>query len=130
MANKITESISLSIKGTSLSATMGGSVTIDQQGDNYTDETQDVPADVWTQLDIGSSIAEGDLGYLMIRNLTDPDAGAGNDVEIATDNAGANRIAAVKPAKGNFISPPDGTVGLYAKPKIAGTKIAFLAIET
>jgi hypothetical protein len=132
MANKITETISLRIQGTSFAATLSGTGTVDQVGSNYTEETQTIPTASAVLLDIGVDIVEGNLGYLIVRNLAAPPAAAGdpkNIIDIATDDAMVNKIASIDPSKGGFIPPPGGTVGLYAKAQLADTQIVFLAIE-
>lgn len=125
MANKVTEGITLSITGLgSGSTSLAGSITFDQLGTNFTKETQIISASAGTLLDIGSAITEGNLGYLMVRNLDQ-----NNSVDFATDSAMTKPIATIKPGKGNYVSPPAGTVGIYGKAQNADVQICFLAIE-
>lgn len=124
MANKITQSITLKIAGSSFTASITGSSTVDQVGTNYTEETQIIPEAAAVLLDIGSSIPEGQLGYLEVKNLD-----AENSVDIATDTDMVNKIATITAGGFSLITPPGGTVALYAKANTADVQIVFLAIE-
>lgn len=125
MANKITQSITLKIAGSSFTASITGSSTIDQVGTNYTEETQLIPEAAAVVLDIGTSIPEGQLGYLEVKNLD-----TANPVDIATDADMVNKIATVAAGGFSLITPPGGTVALYAKATTADVQIVFLAIQT
>lgn len=132
MANKITETVSLKITGPSFSATMSGTAITDQSGSHYTEQTQIISVAAPEQLDIAPDITEGSLGYLLVRNmgsppaaLTDPE----NVVDIATDEGMENKIATVRPGKGAFIPPPEGTVVFWAKAALADVTVIFLAVE-
>jgi len=131
MANKITETISLKITGASFAASMSGAVTIDQVGSNYTEETQTIISADAVALDIGAGIAEGSLGYLIVKNLAAAPVGDAepNNIDIATDEPMANKIATIGPGKSNYISPPAGTVALWGQAQVTDAQIVFLAIE-
>ncbi len=132
MANKITQSISLKISGTSFSAQVAGIVTTTQVGSNYTEETQLITVADAIALDIGSNISEGDLGYLLIRNLGEVDAtdATANFVAIATDEPMANKVATIPPGQGILILPPAGTIALWGQSTVNDVQIIFLAVET
>jgi hypothetical protein len=133
-ANKITETITLKIAGTSLSASVGASVTTDQVGSNYNEETQLITAAVPVKIDISPDIADGNLGYFIARNLSVPQSGVlpadSTYVDIATDAAMVNKIATMQPGRGHYSPPPAGTVNLWAQAHGADVQIIFLAIET
>jgi hypothetical protein len=129
MANKITETISLRLAGTQSAASMAGTVTTDQVGTNYVQETQNADSSTAAALDITAGITEGNLGYLMIRNLATPNETSSNTVDVATDAQMTNKIATILPGKGAFIPPPAGTVALWIKANVTDCQIAFLAIE-
>ena len=124
MANKITQQITLTLQGVSSRVSMSGQVTREQAGSNYGEETQTIDNAAATALDIPAAITEGNLGELMIRNLD-----AANPIDIATDDGMLHKIATVLAGKGNLISPPAGTVALWAKATGAPVQIEFLAIE-
>lgn len=134
MANKITESISLTITGPSFSAKMAGAVTSEQEGSHYTEQTQVIPSGTESEiLDIAVDIPDGGLGYLIVRNMELKVDGvaldAQNAVDIATDEAIQNVIATIQPEKGVFLPPPNGTTQLWARAKNADAQIIFLAIQ-
>ena len=125
MANKITQSNTLKISGSSFTASITGNIVTDQVGTNYTEETQLITEAAAVALDIGSSIPEGQLGYLLVKNLDTE-----NPVDIATDVDMVNKIATIVAGGGNQISPPGGTIALYAKATTADVQIVFLAIQS
>ena len=135
-ANKITETITLRIAGTSVAASMTGQLTFEQQGSNYVQETQLATVDAAVALDIQSDIEEGNLGYLMIRNLATlpknptPPKDEQNAIDVATDAGMTNKIATVYPERSLFIPPPGGTKGIWVQAKFADAPIVFLAIES
>jgi hypothetical protein len=124
-ANKITETITLKIAGTNFSASVTGGVTVDQVGTNYTEETQTITAAAPVQLDINPNIVEGNLGFLILKNVD-----VANAVNIATDSAMGNIIATIKATRAAYIPPPGGTVVLWAQAVGADVQVVFLACET
>jgi hypothetical protein len=124
MANKISRSVTVRLSGSNFSASMSGNTTQDQVGSNYTEETQLITESAPVQLDIGASIAEGNLGDLIVKNL-DPT----NYIELATDSGMLHKIATITAGKSDVVSPPGGTVGIWGQANTADVQIAFLAIE-
>lgn len=113
---------------------MTGQVTVDQVGSNYVQETQLATQAAAVQLDIQSDIAEGNLGFLMIRNLSPlpnpaPLIANQNAVDVATDEAMTNKIATIYPEKSMYIPPPGGTKSIWVKAKFSDAPIIFLAVE-
>src|SRR6266496_1068583 len=101
MANTIKESITLSISGPNFSASLGGSSTTTQIGSNYTEESALAETAAGVALDINSNIIEGNLGYLVVRNIAAPlpapaTAADQPSIDIATDDAMANKIATIQ----------------------------------
>ena len=124
MANKITVSVSLQIAGTQVSAKLAGSSTVNQVGSNYGEETQTITESAGVALDIPATITEGNLGYLVVKNLD-----AANPIDIATDDAMLHKIATVLAGQTVLIFPPGGTVALWGKATTADVASAFLAVE-
>ncbi len=134
MANTIKETITLSISGPNFSASLGGSATSTQIGSNYTEESGLAETAAGVPIDINGKITEGNLGYLVVRNIAAPlptPATAADQpfIDIATDDAMANKIATIQPGKGSFIAVPGGTVALWAKGNLVDVPYVFLAIE-
>lgn len=132
MANKITGTLTLSITaGSGNRASMTANISEDQDGSNYTEETQTIPvAPASSQLDIGEEIVK--LGHFLLRNLATPPVDKNvtpNDVSISTDEAGSNVIAVCSPGRGIYLAPPGATNVLYAAARVAPCPISFLAIE-
>ncbi len=125
MANKITQEITLKVAGVSSTASITSKTTIDQVGTNYTEETQLITSSAAVQLDIGTSIPEGQLGYLLVKNLD-----TANPIDIATDEAMTNKIATIAANNGSTVSSPGGTTVLWALATTADVQIVFLAIQT
>ncbi len=125
MANKITISVSLALAGSQVSARLAGSVTANQVGTNYGEETQTITQSAGIALDIPASITEGNLGYLVVKNLD-----AANPIAIATDSGMTHKIATIAAGQAVLILPPAGTVALWGKATTADVKVAFLAVET
>jgi len=125
MANKITQTITLKVAGSASTASVSSTTNVDQVGTNYTEQTQVITESAPVQLDIGDSIPEGQLGYLLVKNLD-----AANPIDIATDNGMVNTIATIAANTGSTVSSPNGTTTLYAKATTADVQIVFLAIQT
>jgi hypothetical protein len=136
MANTIKVTTSVTLSGTPDGGiSMSGSVTVPQQGSNFTKETQIISSTTVTPFDINPNIAEGDLGYFFVANTAQKVAGVlaqdSQFVDIFTDSAGNNKIASVLPSEHIFIRPPGGTVALFGKANNGGDiQVVFGAIET
>jgi hypothetical protein len=139
MANKIKIETTITLTGANVSVKMAGSTTLDQIGSAYCEEVQIAPFAAAAALDIPDSIGEGDLALLVIKNLApvaeDVDGvplahGSQPFINVATDDAMANKILTVDPGHSTPLQPPEGTVGLWIKANgAADVEIAFLAIE-
>jgi hypothetical protein len=133
MANKIKLTITLSVSGSNVSASMGGSTVIDQQGQNFTHETQVIGTSAAELLDVGTDIADTKMGYLVVRNLEQLPSGTkitdGNVVKLYSDSAATKEIGQVYPGQGVFVGPPALTNAVYAKATLGNALIEFLAVE-
>jgi hypothetical protein len=132
-ANKITESLTISIRGAAFSASMTATATADQLGSAYNEESQTITSATVTKLDINPDIPDGKLGYFIFKNTSVPQVGVlpvdATYIDIATDDTMTNKIATVQPGRAAYLPIPGGTVNLWAQAHGANTPSVFLAIE-
>lgn len=132
MANKIKVTISLGISGVGANSTLSSSYTADQIGSNFTHQTQLIGTTA-EALDIGTDIATGSLGYLVLRNLETPPLGAtqttGNVISVYSDAGATQKIAEVLPGHTILMPPSTLSTTVYCKASTATALLEFLAVE-
>lgn len=132
--NQITLTLNVAVKDGSGGVSMTGTDNVQQVGSNYSKMTQVVTSGVPVKLLIDPNIADGDLGYLTVRNLGVAIAGnlAADQpyLDVATDAGMLNKIMNVPPGHARFITPPGGTVNLWAQAHNSDVPATTMAIET
>ena len=132
MANKTRVTVSLSVAGDKSTAQIAGTNTSDQVGQHFVHETQVIGTSP-EALDFGSDIADGKLGFLLIKNNHVPPLGSkvfnGNVVKLYKEIGATNEIGQVLPGQGIFLIPAAYTTGIYAKAILGSAQIDFLAVE-
>jgi hypothetical protein len=120
MASEKRVQISFTVSKSNLVAQGSVSFAEDLTGTDYDARPYTAPTS-WTAIPLGSL---GDLKMVLIQN-TD----ATNYVQIALDNAGANKIAKIPAGQANFITP-DPSATLYIKANAASVVVNLVMSET
>lgn len=121
MANEIQFSISLSVSknGATNQSSLGQTQTM--AGTNIIKKTFLALSAGWNA--IGFDTVTGVPAKYALKNLD-----AANYIELATDNAGANKFAKIPTGDGNLISPSSGTI--YIKANTANVLCELCACES
>ncbi len=132
-ANKITVSQSVKVSDASGGVSMTASDSFDQIGSNYSKLTQTITTAVPVKLVVDQNIADGNLGYVEVRNLALKAAGVlpadQTYINLASDSAMVNLIMSVQPGISHFFQPPLGTVNIWAQAHNADVQATVMAIE-